>query len=87
MCVVGVGLAKVYKALLRRARGASFVPFLMSLSEAFSVLFHFNKILPKSSNLVPGPDVKSSSSEITNPTSFTISYGVHVCVRCLHRLV
>ena len=40
-------------------------------------LFHFNKtLLHKSSwviKLVPGPEAKSSS-EITNPTSFTISY-------------
>ena len=45
--VVGVGLVKVYKALIRRALS---VPFPMSMSEAFSVLFHFNKtLLPKSS--------------------------------------
>ena len=40
MYVVGVGLIKVYKALLRLARGALFVPFLMSMSEAFSVSFY-----------------------------------------------
>ena len=40
--VVGVGLVKVYKALIRRALS---VPFPMSMSEAFSVLFHFNKTL------------------------------------------
>ena len=37
MYVVGMGLAKVYKALIRLASGA--------LSEAFSVIFHFNKTL------------------------------------------
>ena len=36
MCVVGVGLKKVYKALIR---GASSVPLLMSMLEAFSVSF------------------------------------------------
>ena len=42
MYVVGVGLVKVYKALIRLAMGHS-VPLLMSLSEAFSVLSHCNK--------------------------------------------
>ena len=36
MCVVGVGLKKVYKALIR---GASSAPLLMSMLEAFSVSF------------------------------------------------
>ena len=39
MYVVGVGLEKVYKALIRLARGALSVPLLMSLSEDFSVPF------------------------------------------------
>ena len=39
MYVVGVGLVKVYKALLRLASEAPFVPLLMSMSEAFSVPF------------------------------------------------
>ena len=40
MYVVGVGLKKVYKALIRLARGTfSDVPLLMSKSEAFSVPF------------------------------------------------
>ena len=38
MYVVGVGLVKVYKALIKLS-GALFVPLLMSMSEAFSVLF------------------------------------------------
>ena len=38
MYVVGVGLMKLYKALLRLVRGALSVPLLMSMSEAFSVL-------------------------------------------------
>ena len=45
---------------------------------------YFNKtLLYKSSwsSLVPGPEAKSSSSEITNPTSFTISY------QCDHVLI
>ena len=39
MYVVGIGLLKVYKALIRLS-----VPLLMSMSEVFSVLFHCNKI-------------------------------------------
>ena len=39
MYVVGVGLKKVYKALIRLAKGAFSVPLLMSVSEAFSVPF------------------------------------------------
>ena len=45
MYVVGVGLVKVYKALIRLTREALFIPLLMSISEAFSVFFHFNKTL------------------------------------------
>lgn len=41
MHIVGVGLVKVYEALLRLARVHS-APF-RRLSEAFSVLFHCNK--------------------------------------------
>ena len=40
---MGVGLVKVYKALLRLARGALSVPLPMSMSEGSSVLFHCNK--------------------------------------------
>ena len=40
---MGVGLVKVSKALIRLAGGALFVPLLMSMSEAFSVLRHCNK--------------------------------------------
>ena len=43
MYVVGVGLVKVYKALIRLASGALSIPLLMSMSEAFSVSFHCNK--------------------------------------------
>ena len=39
MYVVGVGLVKVYKALIRLVRGALSAPLLMSMSEAFSVPF------------------------------------------------
>ena len=39
MYVVGMGLKKVYKALIKLARGALSIPLLMSVSEAFSVLF------------------------------------------------
>ena len=50
----------------------------MSMSEAFSVPFYalikpcYTKALEWSS-LVPGPKAKSSSLEIRNPTSFTVS--------------
>ena len=39
MYAVGVGLVKVYKALIRLVRGALSIPLLISMSEAFSVLF------------------------------------------------
>ena len=46
-------------------------------SDVYVRSFHFNKILlhrsPLWSSLVPGPRDKSSS-EITNPTSFTVIY-------------
>ena len=51
----------------------------MSMPEDFSVPIYtliklcYSKALEWSS-LVPSPEAKSSSSEITNPTSFTISY-------------
>ena len=79
MHVVEVGLKKVFKALIRLARGALSVPFLVSMSEAFSASFLtliklcYWKAL-EWSRVVRGPEAKSSSSEITNPTSFTISY-------------
>ena len=79
MYVVAVGMKKVYKALIRLTRGAFSIPLLMSISEAFSASFLtliklcYWKALEWSS-LVPGPEAKSSSLEITNPTSFTISY-------------
>ena len=41
MYVVGVGLKKGYKALIRLARGALSLSLLMSMSEPF----HFNKTL------------------------------------------
>ena len=41
--VVEVGLVKVYEALIKLTRGAFFLPQLMSMSEAFSALFHCNK--------------------------------------------
>ena len=71
-------LKKYITPLLRLSRGALYVPFLMSMSEAFSVPFYtliklcYTKALEWSS-LVPGPKAKSSS-EITNLTSFTVSY-------------
>ena len=39
MYVVGVGLVKVYKALVRLVSGGTFRPLLMCMSEAFSVPF------------------------------------------------
>ena len=46
MYVVGVGLLKVYKALIRLWGGALSTPLLMSVSEAFSVLLSVIKFLP-----------------------------------------
>ena len=41
MYIVGVGLVKVYKALIRLVSGGTAsVPILMSMSEAFSVPFY-----------------------------------------------
>ena len=65
--------------LAKLAKGALSIPLLMSMSEYFSVPFYiliklcYTKAL-ECSSLVPGPEVKSSSSEITNLTPFTISY-------------
>ena len=44
MYIVVVGLVKVHKALIRVVKEALSVPFLMSVSEAFSVLFHLIKL-------------------------------------------
>ena len=57
MYVVGVGLVKVYKALIRLASGALSILLLMSMSEAFSVLFHCNKnsATQKLRVIKPGP--------------------------------
>ena len=84
MYIVGVGLVKVYKALVRLLSGGHSpspapVPILRSMSEDFSVPFHsliklcYTKTLEWSS-LVPGPKAKSSTLEITNSIPFTISY-------------
>ena len=67
-------------------RGALFILLLMSMSETFSVPFltliklSYTEPLAWSS-LVPGPEAKSCS-EITNPTSFTVSY--HCLLHLLH---
>ena len=68
---------KCIAPFLRLVREAFSVPLLMSVSEASSVHFHTViklccTIALEWSSLVPGPKVKSSSSEITNPTLFTI---------------
>ena len=75
MSVVEVGLKKVCKVFIRIARGAFSIPLLMSMSEAFFVLFI--KVALEWSSLVPDPEAKSSS-EIRNLTSFTISYHISV---------
>ena len=81
-------------APLLRLAGGTLRPLLMSVSEASSVAFYtliklcYSKALEWSS-LVPGCEAKSSSSEIMNPTSFSVGYqcqggcctsGCHVCV-------
>ena len=77
MHVVGVALVKVYKAVIKTGVGAFSVPILMSMSEVSLSFLTVIKLLPhkssEDSSLVPGPKAKSSS-EITNPTLFTISY-------------
>ena len=77
MHVVGVALVKVYKAVIKTGVGAFSVPILMSTSEVSLSFLTVIKLLPhkssEDSSLVPGPKAKSSS-EITNPTLFTISY-------------
>ena len=66
------------KQLAKTSRGALSVPLLKSMSEAFWPFSYFNKTLLYKSSWVskPGPEAKSSS-EIMNPTSFTISYHYH----------
>ena len=68
------------KHRLKTSRG-TLRAFLMSVSEALSVLFHFNKLCHTKalvwSSLVPGPEAKSSW-EIVDLTRFTISY--HICM-------
>ena len=60
MYVVGVGLVKVYKALIRLASGALSVPLLMSMSLSFLTV---KILLPHKSSeyssLVPCPKAKS----------------------------
>ena len=78
---VGVGLVKVYKALLRLVMGALSILFLclcqkLSLS-FFTVTKLWSHKSSEYSSPVPGPEAKSFSSEITNPTPFTLSYHNH----------
>ena len=78
MYIVGVGLVKVYKALLRLMSGGTRHPPSDVYVRKF--LCHFFTLIKlcytkalEWSRLVPGPKAKSVL-EITNPTSFTISY-------------
>ena len=67
--------------LLRLVRRAFSISLLMYMSEVFSVTLIklcYTKALAWSS-LVPVPKAKSSSSEIMNPTPFTISYHLGSC--------
>ena len=50
MYFVGVDMVKVYMILIRLASGGFSVPFLMSISDAFSVLFTVMKLLPNKSS-------------------------------------
>ena len=76
--IVITNFKKYITPLLTLAKEALSIPLVMSMSEAFSVPFLtliklcYTKAL-KWSSLVPGPEAKSSS-EITNPTQFTLSY-------------
>ena len=70
-------LVNVYKALMRLARGALSTAFWCLCQKISLYLFTLIKLLHKSSewsSLVPGPEAKSSSLEITNLALFTISY-------------
>ena len=83
------------KQLAKTSTGALPIRLLISMSEAFYVPFYtliklsYTKALEWSS-LVPGPETKSSSSEITNLTSFTISYQRNIlrktCAKKTNRL-
>ena len=70
------------KQLAKTSMGALSIHLLMSMSEGFLVPFYiltkicYTKALEWSS-LAPGPKAKSSSSEINNPTPFTVSYQVN----------
>ena len=77
MYVVGVGLGKVYKALIRLVSGGTLHPPSDVYVRSFLCpFFHFNKtLLHKSSGVIKSsPKAKSPSLEIMNPTSFTVSY-------------
>ena len=73
MCVVGVGLVKVYKALIRLASGAFSIPLLISISETFSVLFHCNKTKALSNQALSPIPKLNLLLEITNLTQFAVS--------------
>ena len=70
------------KQLAKTSMGALSIHLLMSMSEGFLVPFYiltkicYTKALEWSS-LAPGPKAKSSSSEINNPTPFTVIYQVN----------
>ena len=84
-CFVGNGLVRPFTViryiapLLRLVSGALSISLLMSMLEAFSVCFHaliklcYTKAV-EWWNLVPSSKAISSTSEIMNPTSFTVSY-------------
>ena len=79
MYVVGVGLVKVYKALIRLVRGALSAPLLMSMSEAFLVPFSYSNKTAKQKLLSDQawslvPKLNLASLAITNLMPFTISY-------------
>ena len=50
MYFVGFDMVKVYMVLIRLASGGFSVPFLMSMSDAFSVLFTVIKLLANKSS-------------------------------------
>ena len=86
MYVVGVGLVKGYNALIRLVSGSTLRPPSDVCVRSFLCPFFtliklcYTKAL-EWSRLVPNPEAKSSSG-ITDPTSFTISYQCdHVLIK------
>ena len=75
---------KVYTSLAKTSEGALSARFWCLCQKLSLSFFSVIKLLPHKSpewsNLVPDPEAKFSSSEITNPTPFTVSYQLDMCM-------